>query len=137
MSAEGSPASLTQSPRETRAAAPAFRVRDVTDEVEQAVGDSGVMEGLACVYSPHTSCIVRVGEIESGLLEDFACLLGQLVPDGAAARRGSLLAMLVGPAGELVPVADGRLALGQWQRVLLIALGDEPHPQWLVRVVGV
>jgi len=137
MSAEGSPRSLTQRPHGTPPAAAGFRVLDVTTEVEQAVRESGVTDGLACVYSAETSCVVRVNEVESGLLEDFARLLDHLAPDAPPDRRGKLLAMLVGPAGETVPVADGRLALGQWQRVLLIALGDEPAPSWLVRVVGV
>jgi secondary thiamine-phosphate synthase enzyme len=126
VSAEGTRASLTQP-----------RVLDVTEEVERAVAESGVSDGLACVYSRDTSCVVRVNEAESGLLEDFVRLLDELVPESDAGRRGSLLALLVGPAGELVPVHGGRLALGRWQRVLLIALGDAPRPEWLVRVVGV
>ena len=137
MASEGLPASLTQPPHGTPPATAAFRVLDITAEVDEAVRESGVTEGLACVYSTETSCVVRVNELESGLLEDFARLLEHLARDAPPDRRGSLLAMLVGPAGEVVPVADGHLALGRWQRVLLIALGDEPAPKWLVRVVGV
>ena len=55
-------------------------VRDITDEVIEAVQASGVQEGIACVYSPHTTCCVRVNEFESGFLEDFASLLTRLVP---------------------------------------------------------
>jgi thiamine phosphate synthase YjbQ (UPF0047 family) len=35
-------------------------VTDITDEVQTAVQESGVQEGIACVYSPHTTCCVRV-----------------------------------------------------------------------------
>src|SRR6185437_15677548 len=55
-------------------------VRDITDEVLEAVHESGVVEGIACVYSPHTTCCVRVNEFESGFLDDFAELLRRLVP---------------------------------------------------------
>ena len=43
------------------------------------------------------------------------------------------MAMLLGPAGESVPVRDGELCLGTWQRVLFIELdrGARPAP-WLV-----
>ena len=41
-------------------------VRDITDEVTEAVKESGVDDGIACVYSPHTTCCVRVNEFESG-----------------------------------------------------------------------
>src|ERR687885_506314 len=55
-------------------------VRDITDEVIEAVRESGITDGIACVYSPHTTCCVRVNEFESGFLEDFAELLQRLVP---------------------------------------------------------
>ena len=139
MSAEGSPPSLTQPPHAELAATPSFRVVDITEAVEEAVRAAGVSEGLACVYSPTTSTVVRLHELESGLLEDFVRLLDRLVPVGGPGRRASLIAMLIGPAGEVVPVSAGRLALGQWQRVLLIALdeeAEETEPAWLIRVVG-
>ena len=50
-------------------------VRDITDEVNEAVSESGITEGIACIYSPHTTCCVRVNEFESGFLDDFATLL--------------------------------------------------------------
>ena len=46
------------------------------------------------------------------------------------------MAMLLGPAGESVPVHDGELALGTWQRVLFIELDRERDRRWLVQVVG-
>ena len=56
-------------------------VRDITEEVTEAVRESGVVDGIACVYSPHTTCCVRVNEFESGFLEDFANMLKRLVPN--------------------------------------------------------
>jgi thiamine phosphate synthase YjbQ (UPF0047 family) len=59
--------------RETRLrTAGGLTVRDITEEVQEAVRESGVVEGIACVYSPHTTCCVRVNEFETGFLEDFA-----------------------------------------------------------------
>ncbi len=55
-------------------------VLDITEEVAEAVRDSGITEGIACVYSPHTTCCVRVNEFENGFLEDFTQLLRRLVP---------------------------------------------------------
>ena len=43
-------------------------VKDITDEVRDAVAASGVKDGICCVYSPHTTCSVRVNEFESGFL---------------------------------------------------------------------
>ena len=55
-------------------------VRDITEEVIEAVRESGITEGIACVYSPHTTCCVRVNEFEQGFIDDFAELLQRLVP---------------------------------------------------------
>jgi thiamine phosphate synthase YjbQ (UPF0047 family) len=46
------------------------------------------------------------------------------------------MSMLLGSAGESIPVRDGELLLGTWQRVLFIELDRERDRRWLVQVVG-
>ena len=132
-------------------------VRDITDEVNEAVRTSGVKDGIACVYSPHTTCCVRVNEFESGFFEDFAAMLRRMVPAEAnyahddwdkrtenicpedrdvGNGHSHCMAMLLGTAGESVPITDGVLQLGQWQRVLFIELDRERDRRWIVQVVG-
>jgi secondary thiamine-phosphate synthase enzyme len=133
-------------------------VTDITEEVREAVAASGVRDGVCCVYSPHTTCSVRVNEFEEGFLEDFAVLLRRLVPtehyyahDDWDRRTENIcpedmdvgnghahcMSMLLGPAGESIPVRDGELCLGTWQRVLFLELDRERDRRWLVQVVGV
>jgi secondary thiamine-phosphate synthase enzyme len=132
-------------------------VRDITDEVAAAVAESGVRNGIVCVYSPHTTCCVRVNEFENGFLEDFATLLRRLVPsetyyahDDWDRRTENIceedmqlgnghahcMSMLLGSAGEAIPVRNGELCLGTWQRVLFLELDRERDRRWLVQVVG-
>jgi secondary thiamine-phosphate synthase enzyme len=132
-------------------------VRDITDEVAEAVRESGVRNGIVCVYSPHTTCCVRVNEFENGFLADFAILLRRLVPsegyyahDDWERRTENIckedmelgngpahcMSMLLGSAGEAIPVRDGELCLGTWQRVLFLELDRERDRRWLVQVVG-
>jgi secondary thiamine-phosphate synthase enzyme len=134
-----------------------LHVTDITDEVRQIVAESGVIDGICCIYSPHTTCCVRVNEFESGMFEDFAVLLRRLIPhdtyyahddwdrrteniceEDMAFGNGHAhcMSMLLGSAGESVPVADNDLCLGQWQRVLFIELDRERDRRWLVKVVG-
>ena len=108
-------------------------VTDITEEVQEAVRESGIVDGICCVYSPHTTCSVRVNEWERGFLEDFAVLLKRLVPtehyyahDDWDRRTENVceedmefgnghshcMSMLLGPAGESIPVRDGELCLG-------------------------
>jgi secondary thiamine-phosphate synthase enzyme len=133
-------------------------VKDITEEVQQAVAESGVKDGICSVYSPHTTCAVRVNEFESGFLEDFAVMLRRLIPsdtyyahDDWDRRTENIcpedmdfgnghshcMSMLMGPAGESIPVRDGELCLGTWQRVLFLELDRERDRRWLVQVVGV
>jgi len=55
-------------------------VTDITEDVQRAVRDSAIGDGIACIYSPHTTCCVRVNEMETGFLDDFCDLLKRLVP---------------------------------------------------------
>jgi len=132
-------------------------VSDITDEVREIVAESGISDGIACVYSPHTTCCVRVNEFEQGFLEDFAGLLRRLIPSEAYYAHDDwdrrtenvcpedmevgngpahCMAMLLGTAGESIPVCDGELSLGTWQRVLFIELDRQRDRRWIVQVVG-
>ena len=104
-------------------------VKDITEEVQEAVTASGIRNGICSVYSPHTTCSVRVNEFETGFLEDFALLLKRLVPtDNYYAHddwdrrtenvcpedmdfgngHSHCMSMLLGPAGESIPVSRRR-----------------------------
>ena len=134
-------------------------VRDITDDVAAAVAESGVADGIACVYSPHTTCCIRVNEFEAGFLDDFASLLRRLVPNGGdhyyahddwdrrteniceedmdvGNGHAHCMSMLLGSAGESIPVREGELCLGTWQRVLFLELDRERDRRWIVQVVG-
>ena len=134
-----------------------FTVTDITDEVQEAVRESGISNGICCVYSPHTTCSVRVNEWERGFLEDFAAMLKRLIPvenyyahDDWDRRTENIcpedmevgnghshcMSMLLGSAGESIPVQDGELCLGTWQRVLFLELDRERDRRWIVQVVG-
>jgi secondary thiamine-phosphate synthase enzyme len=132
-------------------------VRDITDEVLDAVRESGINDGIACVYSPHTTCCVRITEPENGFLDSFIELLRKLVPhdhyyahDDWDRRTENVcpedlefgnghshcMAMLLGAAGESIPIRETELVLGERQRVLFLELDRERDRRWLVQVVG-
>jgi len=115
--------------------------RDITADVNAAVRETGIQAGIACVYSAHPTCCVRVNELETGLLEDFAALLLRLIPGDTSSldveeRRAQCVSMLLGPAGEAIPVSRGELLLGRWQRVLFVGFSGDADGDWHVEVVG-
>ena len=103
-------------------------VHPIGRQIQAALEDGAVRDGLLLVSVPHTTCAVTLNEPEPGLLDDFAQALERLVPwegryahnqgaeDNAAAHvRANLIGHQV-----LVPVVDGRLRVGVWQDVLLV-----------------
>ena len=124
---------------------------DLTDAVQQVVSRSGVATGIVVVQTTHTTTAVLVNENEPLLLEDLRATLERLAPRDAAYRHDDLESRTVNVtpderpnghshckalflrASETLAVVAGRLALGAWQRVMLVELdGGRPRT---VRVV--
>lgn len=133
-----------------------FQLVDVTDAIAATVTHQWTIDaGSVTAYCPHTSCGLLVTELEDGLHEDLEALLDRLAPtDGTYAhddmgRRyqnlepderkngwSHLRGALVTQPSLTLPIAGGRLALGQWQRVFLVEL-DGPRPERRVAIHGV
>ena len=107
-------------------------VTDVTDPVEALVRDAAregsAREGLAHLFLPHATCGLALVETGSGSEGDLADAVERLLPRGAAYRHrhGStghgadhVLPAFVSPS-LVLPVEDGRLLLGTWQRVVIV-----------------
>jgi secondary thiamine-phosphate synthase enzyme len=110
-----------------------FDIVDVTGEVERWLAQIKAGNGVLVVYTPHTTAALAINEREEGLLEDIVELLKELtkpegrwkhnlVDDNAHAHLGNVI---VG-GDKVIPVSGGRLALGTWQRLLLLEL-DGPR----------
>ena len=116
---------------------------DVSDEVERFAGDAGG-GGLLNVFAPHATCGLALMETGSGSEEDLLEALGRILPRDVRYRHrhGSpghgadhLLPVLVAPS-LVIPVRDGRLQLGTWQRVVLVDLNhDNPRRKLMLSLV--
>jgi thiamine phosphate synthase YjbQ (UPF0047 family) len=117
------------------AALPTLSVLDITNEVSREVAASDCRDGIAFIRAQDTLALVRVQERETGFFEDLECLLERVVPADLPTRE-RLVAGLLGPRTEQVPVTDGRLCLGQWQRVMLFSLDGEHRGDWSLTLIG-
>ena len=122
-------------PYSIAAALPTLSVMDITNDVSRSVGKSGCKDGIAYIHTTHGLSLVRVQERETGFFEDLESVLERVVPSDAPAKE-RLVALLLGPRSEQVPVADGALCLGQWQRILLFSLDAEHRNDWSLTVLG-
>jgi secondary thiamine-phosphate synthase enzyme len=130
-------------------------VVDLTDDLRRAVKDSGVTEGFAVAFCPHTTCALLLNEWEEGALEDLRRRLNELIPETYYAHddlerrtqnlqegherangRSHVSQMLLGGASHAIPVEAGEPALGRWQRLLLVELDDARDRVVNLRVYG-
>lgn len=102
------------------------RVGDLTAQVSQFCSGRG--DGQCFVFAPHATAGVALMELGAGSEDDLAEALDRLLPrdDRYQHRHGSrghgadhLLPVLVSPS-LVVPVLDGRPALGTWQSIVLV-----------------
>ena len=122
-------------PYSIAAALPTLSVMDITNEIAQSLARSDRREGIAYVSATQGLSLVRVQERETGFFEDLECLLERVVPSVAASRE-RLVHALLGTRTEQIPFCDGRLCLGQWQRIMLFSLDTENRTDWSLTLVG-
>ncbi len=132
-----------------------FEVIDITTDVEKAILNSGIDEGYALVFSPHTTCGVLVNERESGLLADINATLQRLVPesdgylhddfnvrtenmhdDETKNAHAHLRQLLGSRASEYIPVGEASLLLGKWQRVMFIEFDRPREREVMIQICG-
>jgi secondary thiamine-phosphate synthase enzyme len=97
---------------------------DVTDRVRAIVAESGVRNGLCCVYAHGATAAVMIQENwDASVPTDVVNFLRALIPVGVWLHDqqdgngdAHLKAGLVGPS-ETIPVIDGGLGLSTWQGI--------------------
>lgn len=117
---------------------------DITSEVERAVRESGVRNGICLVFAPHATAAIIANEHESGLMQDILRKIEEDFPrdgkwlhnridDNAAAHLASAFI----EAARVFPVKDGRLIRGTWQNIFLVELdGPRSYRRVVIEVLG-
>ncbi len=132
--------------------------KDISSEVETAVKESGVKNGSVLIYSMHTTQAICINEKEKGFFEDFKDLLKKIIPKDSYYRHNDLSIRtenLVCQSGasdclnghshcthllmrnsETIPIIEGKLMLGTWQRVFAIELDCSRQRKIIIQVMG-
>jgi secondary thiamine-phosphate synthase enzyme len=124
---------------------------DLTDYINEHLTMNAVESGTVTVFSRHTTAAIKINEAEELLIEDFKKMLRELCPAERSynhndmSRRKPPIAPDERPNGhshlmhlllstsETIPVIDGRLALGTWQRVFMVELDGPRERQVMIR----
>jgi len=132
----------------------ALQFIDITDEVSRIVDESAIQFGQVAVFSQHTTAAIKINEHEPLLLRDLARTLRNFAPpnayyehndfsrrtvnmnpDECANGHAHVQHLFLGTS-ETIPIVDGRVTLGAWQRIFLIELDHPRLRRVLVSVLG-
>ena len=115
---------------------------EITDKVESAIRESGVIAGTATVFVRHTSCSLIIMEnADPTARRDLEKFFERLVPEdtpyfehtaeGADDSTSHIRSVLT-RSTEVIPIAEGRLQLGTWQGIFLFEHRRAPHRREVV-----
>ena len=117
----------------------------ITDQVEQIVRRSGVRDGLCFVSPMHITAAIYVNDNEDGLIEDISTWLEKLAPSWPGYRHhqtgednadAHLKALLLHHETTL-PITNGKLDLGTWQRIFYAEFDGQRSKRVIVKVLGI
>ncbi len=117
---------------------------NITGEVEKAVDESNIQEGMVLVSAMHITAGVYVNDDEPGIIQDIDEMLEKLAPFGKPYRHhqtgedngdAHLKSMLVHHQ-VIVPVTKGKLDLGPWQQIYYAEFDGQRKKRGIIKVMG-
>jgi secondary thiamine-phosphate synthase enzyme len=116
----------------------------ITPQVETILKKSGVKDGMALVSAMHITAGVYVNDNESGLIQDIDQWLEGLAPFNPDYRHhqtgedngDSHLKALLIHHEVIVPVTNGKLDFGTWQRVFYAEFDGQRDKRVIVKIMG-
>ncbi len=118
---------------------------NITPEVEAVIHESGIAEGMALIFTGHTTASIHLNNADAGLERDLHMFLDGLIPNRPDYKHNKgeygknadahLKSLMVGNS-VTIPLSKGRLVLGQWQ-ALYFSEFDGPRARLIsVKVMG-
>lgn len=123
------------------------QVLDITDKVCKLLSESGINNGTLTILTQHTTSAISINESEEGLQRDMVDFLKNFIPfgdyvhdrnavDGRPNTRAHFAAMFAN-SGESIPVAGGKMQIGEWQSIFFIELdGPREERTVVIQVMG-
>ncbi len=119
---------------------------NITSEVQEAIRESGIKEGLVLVNSMHITSSVFINDDESGLHADFSRWLEKLAPHepisqyqhnltGEDNADAHLKRQVMGRE-VVVAITDGRLDFGPWEQIFYGEFDGRRRKRVLIKIIG-
>ena len=131
---------------------PKINIYNITPQLQDFLASTSIKNGQILVFSRHTTTALTINENEVRLLEDIKMFLQKLAPesdrylhndlhlrdvpeDEPINAHSHLIAMML-TTSEIIPIVDGKLALGTWQSVLFFELDGPRKRTVFVQISG-
>ncbi len=117
---------------------------NITSEVETALKESGIEEGMILVSAMHITAGVYVNDAESGLITDIDKWVEKIAPfdinynhhaTGETNGDSHLKSLLIGHE-VIIPVTNGALDFGPWQQVYYAEFDGQRRKRVIIKVMG-
>lgn len=116
-------------------------IQDITNQISQAVVDSGIDSGVATLFTPSATSALTTIEFESGCISDLQRLFDEIVDPqrhyahnarwGDGNGHSHVRAALLGPSFT-VPFVNRRLTLGTWQQIIFVDFDNRQRQREIV-----
>jgi len=127
---------------EYKLSAPRSDFHNITPKVREAISKSGVTDGIAVVYCPHTTAGITINEnADPDVVRDLLIGLDKAFPDRAEFRHAEgnsaahLKASAVGSSATVI-IDSGKPLLGTWQGVYFCEFDPPRERAFFVKVIG-
>jgi len=114
---------------------------NITAQIREAITKSGVMNGIAVVYCPHTTAGITINEnADPDVVHDLLYGLAKAFPDRPEFRHGEgnsaahLKASAMGSSATII-IADGKPLLGTWQGIYFCEFDPPRKRKFFVKVL--
>lgn len=118
---------------------------NITPQVEEALRESGIKEGLVLVNAMHITASVFINDNESGLHHDFDVWLEKLAPhepvsqyrhnNGEDNADAHLKRQVMGRE-VIVAITNGRLDFGPWEQIFYGEFDGKRKKRALIKIIG-
>ena len=118
---------------------------NITDQVQAAIDESGVQEGLALVNAMHITASVFINDDESGLHADYEAWLEKLAPEkpysqyrhnGFEDNADAHLKRTIMGREVVCAITGGRLDFGPWEQIFYYEMDGGRDKRALIKIIG-
>ena len=119
-----------------------FDIIDITNEIQKCVNEEKALDGIAVIFTPHTTAAVGINEnADPDVVFDMKNALNKLVPQHDNYRHSEgnsqahVLSSLVSPSITVI-IENSKIVLGTWQNIYFFEFDGARNRKVHVQIIS-